>query len=275
MKYCEEYAALLDLFVDGELPAAEMEQVRNHLEDCPGCRAYVDDVLAIRAGFLDVEDTVVPEGFAEGVMERIRESSAREGKVVELKRRSTRRWAGTIAALAACCALVILVRTGPGGGLNGVSSGEEQGEAVLYNCMEIDGAEESLVEEHEAGVAAQTVLPEAAPEAPAEAAPKRSASMRTAEMDDAELQKEEKIALAAAPEAAMDGAIPEEALCLTAEETGGWLEDLDPIWEKGEERLYELSAEEYRALLEALGRQEELPEEAEGSFLVLVTGPFL
>ena len=146
---------------------------------------------------------------------------------------------------------------------------------MLYNCMEIDGAEESLVEEHEAGVAAHTVLPEAAPEAPAEAAPKRSASMRTAEMDDAELQKEEKIALAAAPEAAMDGAIPEEALCLTAEEAGGRLEDLDPIWEKGEERLYELSAEEYRALLEALGRQEELPEEAEGSFLVLVTGPFL
>ncbi len=275
MKYCEKYAALLDLFVDGELPAAEMERARNHLENCPGCRAYVEDALTIRAGFPDVEDAVVPEGFAEGVMERIREASAREGKVVELKRRSTRRWAGMIAALAACCALVILVRTGPGGGLNGVLSGDDRGETALYDRMETDGAEESLVEEREAGIAAQAVLPEAAPEAPAEAAPKRSASMRTAEMDDAELRKDEKTAMAAVPEAAMDGAIPEEALCLTAEEVGELLEDLDPIWEKGEKRLYELSAEEYRALLEDLGRRGELPEEAEGSFLVLVTGPFL
>ena len=51
MKCCEEYAALLDPFVDGELTPEEMERVREHLEDCPGCRAYVDDALAIRAGF--------------------------------------------------------------------------------------------------------------------------------------------------------------------------------------------------------------------------------
>ena len=37
MKCCEEYAALLDPFVDGELTPEEMERVREHLEDCPGC----------------------------------------------------------------------------------------------------------------------------------------------------------------------------------------------------------------------------------------------
>ena len=66
MRYCERYAALLDLFVDGELPPGEMEQVQAHLAVCPGCQAYVDDALAIRAGFPDVEDTAVPEGFAAG-----------------------------------------------------------------------------------------------------------------------------------------------------------------------------------------------------------------
>ena len=34
MTCCEEYAALLDLFVDGELAAEEMTRVRSHLENC-------------------------------------------------------------------------------------------------------------------------------------------------------------------------------------------------------------------------------------------------
>ena len=64
MKYCEEYAALLDLFVDGELAPEDMKRVGDHLTGCPGCQAYVDDALAIRACFPDAEETVVPEGFA-------------------------------------------------------------------------------------------------------------------------------------------------------------------------------------------------------------------
>ena len=51
MKYCTDYAALLDLFVDGELTPAEMVDVQTHLDTCPGCRAYVDDALAMRAAF--------------------------------------------------------------------------------------------------------------------------------------------------------------------------------------------------------------------------------
>ena len=53
MKYCEEYAALLDLFVDGELAPEDMKRVGDHLTGCPGCQAYVDDALAIRACFPD------------------------------------------------------------------------------------------------------------------------------------------------------------------------------------------------------------------------------
>ena len=68
MKYCNDYAALLDLFVDGELTPAEMADVQAHLDGCPGCRAYVDDALAMRAAFPEVEDTVIPEGFADSVM---------------------------------------------------------------------------------------------------------------------------------------------------------------------------------------------------------------
>ena len=72
MDTCQEFAALLDLYVDGELPPAEAERVQAHLETCGVCRSYVDDIQAIRAAFPTIEDTPVPEGFADGVMAAIR-----------------------------------------------------------------------------------------------------------------------------------------------------------------------------------------------------------
>lgn len=114
MTCCEEYAALLDLFVDGELAMEEMTRVQNHLETCPGCRSYVDDVLAIRAAFPGVEDTEVPEGFAESVMERIRaDAAAGELKDRKDRKNKRRRWAGTLTALAACFAVALLVQGVP------------------------------------------------------------------------------------------------------------------------------------------------------------------
>ena len=55
MKYCEEFAALLDPYADGELSGEEAARVRAHLERCPGCRSYVDGALAIRAAFPKAE----------------------------------------------------------------------------------------------------------------------------------------------------------------------------------------------------------------------------
>ena len=228
-----------------------MERVRDHLAECPGCQAYVDDALAIRAGFPDIEDTAVPEGFAEGVMERIREASARERKLVELRRRGIRRWMGTAAALAACCALVILVRTGPGK----EAAAPAGGDGAAYDTA-------AIIEDGEAGIAPQAALE--ATEAPAEEPLEEVPSPRSRTAAPA----------AAAPEAAMDDSAPEktDALYLTAEEAGDLLDGFDPVWESGGERRYELSAEAYRTLLEALGRPVDPVEAAEERFLVVVTG---
>lgn len=111
MSPCHEYAALLDAYVDGELSPEEMARVRTHLDACPGCRAYVDDALAIRAAFPDAEETEVPEGFADSVSAAIR-----AGAAPQRKRRP--RWLRTAAPLAACCALVILLSQLPGLGGN-------------------------------------------------------------------------------------------------------------------------------------------------------------
>ena len=104
METCQEFAALLDLYVDGELPPAEAERVQAHLETCGVCRSYVDDIQAIRAAFPTIEDTPVPEGFADGVMAAIRAGKAPR------KRRSAPRWARVALPLAACLAIFAVVQ---------------------------------------------------------------------------------------------------------------------------------------------------------------------
>ena len=106
MKYCEDFAALLDPFVDGELTPDEMARVQAHLDECPACRAYVDDALAIRAAFPDAEDTELPDGFAESVMARIQAEAALRAEAAQ--KQKSRPWPKVLASLAACCAIVLL-----------------------------------------------------------------------------------------------------------------------------------------------------------------------
>ena len=105
MTYCEEFAALLDPYIDGELSPAETARVREHLRTCDGCRAYVQAALAMRDAFPEEEDTPVPDGFAAGVMAAIRADAAP-------RKRRRPRWAKTLLPLAACCAIVVLAVSG-------------------------------------------------------------------------------------------------------------------------------------------------------------------
>ena len=271
MKYCEEYAALLDLFVDGELAPEDMKRVGDHLTGCPGCQAYVDDALAIRACFPDAEETVVPEGFAGGVMERVREASGRERKIVEMKRRGVRRWLGTAAVLAACCALVVLVRTGPGEGEQAAGpAGEALEETVAY-----DNRMAGAAEGEEIGIAPQMAAAPA--EAPAET-PEAAEACPTVKSRGVEPYSGDGAVLSAAPKAVTDEGQAYEidsekaaALYLTEEKAGDLLDGFAAEREDAAGRYYELNAEEYGALLEALGYQEKLPETVEGTFLVVIT----
>lgn len=112
MKYCDDYAALLDLYVDGELSPAELADVQAHLDACPGCRAYVDDALAIRAALSDLDETEIPAGFAEGVMAAIRAQSASASNETAPQKRKTPLWLKSLAPLAACFALVLFLQRG-------------------------------------------------------------------------------------------------------------------------------------------------------------------
>lgn len=106
-----ENTALLDAFVDGELTSEEMISVQSHLDECPECRAYVDDVLVIRASFPTEDDAELPADFAETVMKAVAEAPQSRPK----KRQP---W-GKLAAAAACLAVIVLMQRG---GLTGGSS---------------------------------------------------------------------------------------------------------------------------------------------------------
>ena len=100
MKLCEEYAALLDMYVDGFCTAEETVRVRAHLAECEACRMYVEQILQMKEAFPDAESEEVPDGFAENVMAVIRaEAPARKKRM--------KPWQKTLLQMAACMAVVI------------------------------------------------------------------------------------------------------------------------------------------------------------------------
>ena len=268
MKYCEDYAALLDLYVDGELSPEDMDRVRAHLETCSGCRAYVDDALAIRAAFPDVEDTEVPTGFAESVMSAVQAAAQERPAAPQAKKRH---WGRVLLPLAACCAIVILLH-----GVTGSKNSPVEFATASSSATDTATTESESIAETE----------EAAAEAPAEtpvdgaadggAAPETRVAFTTsdagtgASVNDQASSKAlpetgvvEVPAGAAVPEAQAEE--PEEAgveaassvsafatLRLTTAQAGELLAEHAPVSDADGVLCYELSREDYDALLAAL-----------------------
>ena len=115
-----ENTALLDAFVDGELTTAEMAEVQAHLAECPGCQAYVDDALAIRADFPTADSTELPADFTDHIMQAVAKTPQSRPK--------KQPW-GKLAAAAACLAIIVLVQYGAG-----LSSRNTSNEAAAYTA---------------------------------------------------------------------------------------------------------------------------------------------
>ena len=268
MKYCEDYAALLDLYVDGELSPEDMDRVRAHLETCSGCRAYVDDALAIRAAFPDVEDTEVPTGFAESVMSAVQAAAQERPAAPQAKKRH---WGRVLLPLAACCAIVILLH-----GVTGSKNSPVEFATASSSATDTATTEsESIAETEEAAAEAPAETP-ADGAADGGAAPETRVAFTTsdagtcASVNDQASSKAlpetgvvEAPAGAAVPEA--QAAEPEEfgveaassvsafaTLRLTTAQAGELLAEHTPVSDADGVLCYELSREDYDALLAAL-----------------------
>ena len=281
MKYCEDYAALLDLYVDGELSPEDMDRVRAHLETCSGCRAYVDDALAIRAAFPDVEDTEVPTGFAESVMSAVQAAAQERPAAPQAKKRH---WGRVLLPLAACCAIVILLH-----GVTGSKNSPVEFATASSSATDTATTEsESIAETEEAAAEAPAETP-ADGAADGGAAPETRVAFTTsdagtcASVNDQASSKAlpetgvvEVPAGAAVPEAQAEE--PEEAgveaassvsafatLRLTTAQAGELLAEHAPVSDADGVLCYELSREDYDALLAALADNGVTPEPDEES----------
>ena len=268
MKYCEDCAALLDLYVDRELSPEDMDRVRAHLETCSGCRAYVDDALAIRAAFPDVEDTEVPTGFAESVMSAVQAAAQERPAAPQAKKRH---WGRVLLPLAACCAIVILLH-----GVTGSKNSPVEFATASSSATDTATTEsESIAETEEAAAEAPAETP-ADGAADGGAAPETRVAFTTsdagtgASVNDQASSKAlpetgvvEVPAGAAVPEAQAEE--PEEAgveaassvsafatLRLTTAQAGDLLAEHAPVSDADGVLCYELSREDYDALLAAL-----------------------
>lgn len=101
MRPCEEYEDLISAFIDGVLPEADRGRLMAHMASCPACQAYFDDQIAIHDAFVRGE-APAPEDFAPAVMDQVRAAPQKAEQ-----KRILLRWQ-SYAALAACCALVVL-----------------------------------------------------------------------------------------------------------------------------------------------------------------------
>ena len=102
MKCCEQYAAALSAFVDGELSENEKEEVLSHVEHCQNCREYLSELMIVHTMFEETPELDAPEGFSERVLERVHEEK-------RARSRHRRAWPRV---LAACFALLVVTAAG-------------------------------------------------------------------------------------------------------------------------------------------------------------------
>lgn len=105
---CDKYLELLSARLDGPLTPEEEQALEAHLSRCLACRTAGAQLAALQGAFPELEEVPAPEGFAQGVIDRIRAEEPK--KVIPLFKRPQFR---ALAGLAACLVLAV--------GLYGVS----------------------------------------------------------------------------------------------------------------------------------------------------------
>lgn len=99
---CQHYYELISQRLDGELTWEEQQELESHLADCPSCRALAEQLSGLHEDFSALEEIPAPEGFAQGVMDRIRMEESK--KVIPLFRRPQFKAAAGLAACLVLCA---------------------------------------------------------------------------------------------------------------------------------------------------------------------------
>lgn len=204
MERCERFEELLSQRLDQPLSPQEERELEDHLARCPRCRALAADLEQLCGQFACLEELPAPEGFARGVMDRIRalepdpapaekpegrkEETEPQGQKVVPLRRPVPRWARTAAALAACCVLGFGVYQA--GLIDQISpaaqSGESAGASDSVAAYAATAPEEN---EETSGAAAALPAPEEGQQPVYDSRAQQGAGAGTEEEDHASTQK--------------------------------------------------------------------------------------
>ena len=204
MERCERFEELLSQRLVQPLLPEEERELEDHLAHCPGCRALAADLEQLCGQFACLEELPAPEGFAQGVMDRIRamepepapaetpevpeeKAGPTEEKVVPLRRQMPR-WARTAAALAACCVLGFGVYQA--GLIDQRSPAAQSGESIGASSGVTAYAAPAPGEDEEtSGAAAALPAPEEGQQPVYDSRAKQGAGAGTEEEDHASTQK--------------------------------------------------------------------------------------
>lgn len=204
MERCERFEELLSQRLDQPLPPQEERELEDHLARCPHCRALAADLEQLCGQFACLEELPAPEGFAQGVMDRIRalepepapaegpegrkEETEPQGQKVVPLRRPMPRWARTAAALAACCVLGFGVYQA--GLIDQISPAAQSGESAgTSDSVAAYAALAPGADEETSGAAAALPAPEEGQQPVYDSRAQQGAGSGTKEEDHASTQK--------------------------------------------------------------------------------------
>lgn len=158
---CARYEALCSAAIDHALTKEEQKELDAHLAECPACRAYLEDLRAMRALWKELE-TPMPQALHEKIMGEI---EAEVQKTIVQTPQKHRRRPPVFTMLAAAAACVMLAVSGHLTGLFGRIGADEIQPSVV-NAYAQTGAGPATAE-----AGPETALPEDVPALDSRAVP--------------------------------------------------------------------------------------------------------
>jgi anti-sigma factor RsiW len=68
---CRELARQATEFLENRLPAAVNLEIWRHLEDCPGCRTYLEQLALVRDTLRKKPEARIPDGVRQKLLKRL------------------------------------------------------------------------------------------------------------------------------------------------------------------------------------------------------------
>jgi anti-sigma factor RsiW len=74
---CTEAVEMMTDYLEGALPAAQVGRLERHLETCPGCTAYLEQMRTVAGSLGGLTEASLPAEMRDGLIDAFRRSRKR------------------------------------------------------------------------------------------------------------------------------------------------------------------------------------------------------